>query len=56
MNFKIPVIPYTTQKTIRFPNDMIDKIEENIQGKECTFSLFVIKAVEEALKELENKS
>lgn len=54
MSFKIPVIPRTTQKSIRFPNELIEKIEDAIKGTDCTFSLFVIKAVEKALKELKN--
>ncbi len=52
-NFKIPIIPSTTNKTIRFPNDVIEKVEEAIQGKECTFSAFVIAAVKSALEEIE---
>ncbi len=52
-NFKIPKIPTTTQKCIRFPNDIIDKVENSIIGRECTFSAFVIEAVKTALEELE---
>lgn len=51
--FKIPVIPSTTQKAIRFPNDIIEKVEEAIRGHECTFSAFVIEAVRLALNDLE---
>lgn len=51
--FKIPVLPYTTQKTIRFPNCTIERIEAAILGKNCTFSAFVIEAVHSALKDLE---
>lgn len=54
-NFKIPKIPMTTQKCIRFPNDIVEKIEGNIIGKDCTFSAFVIEAVRNALNDLENK-
>lgn len=53
-NFRIPKIPTTTQKCIRFPNDVIDKIENNIIGCDCTFSAFVIAAVKTVLEELEN--
>lgn len=53
--FKIPSIPPTTNKTIRFPNDVIQQVEDVICGKECTFSAFVIAAVRAALDELENK-
>ena len=47
--FKIPRIPQTTLKSIRFPNDMIEEVEDAIRGKECTFSAFVIEAVRIAL-------
>ena len=50
--FKIPAIPLTTNKCIRFPNDLIDQIEKAIQGKNCTFSAFVIEAVRVALENL----
>ncbi len=52
--FQIPSIPPTTNKTIRFPNDIIDKVEDVIKGKDCTFSAFVIAAVKSALEDLEN--
>jgi hypothetical protein len=51
--FKIPSIPPTTNKTIRFPNDVIDQVEAAIQGKNCTFSAFVIAAVRAALEDVE---
>ena len=54
-NFKIPSIPPTTNKTIRFPNDVIEDVENAIKGKDCTFSAFVIAAVKMALKELQQK-
>lgn len=50
--FKIPSIPPTTNKTIRFPNDVIEEVERAIVGKDCTFSAFVIAAVRAALEEL----
>lgn len=50
--FKIPSIPPTTNKTIRFPNDLAEQAEGEIQGKDCTFSAFVIAAVRMALKDL----
>ncbi|MBQ7999615.1 MAG: hypothetical protein IJ298_00150 [Ruminococcus sp.] len=52
-NFKIPSIPPTTNKTIRFPNDVIEQVENAIQGKDCTFSAFVIAAVRSALEDIE---
>ncbi len=36
-------------KTIRFPIELIDKINEAIEGKDVSFSNFVIQAVEYAL-------
>jgi len=51
-NFKIPVIPPTTCKSIRFPNDVIENIEKAICGKNCSFSAFVIHAVRSALATL----
>lgn len=50
--FKIPSVPATTNKTIRFPNDVVEQVEQAIQGKECTFSAFVIAAVCSALEDL----
>lgn len=51
--FRIPSIPPTTNKTIRFPNDVIERVEEAIRGKDCTFSAFVIAAVRMALDNME---
>ena len=48
--FRIPSIPPTTNKTIRFPNDVIDAVEQAIRGRDCTFSAFVIAAVRAALE------
>jgi hypothetical protein len=50
--FKIPSVPPTTNKTIRFPNDMVTEVEELIKNKDCTFSAFVIAAVRAAVKEV----
>ena len=52
--FKIPSIPQTTSKCIRFPNDLINEIEESIVGKNRTFSAFVIEAVRVALESLKS--
>ena len=54
-NFKIPVIPSTTQRSIRFPNDLIEDIENDIQNKDSTFSAFVIAASRHAIEELKSK-
>lgn len=53
--FKIPSIPPTTSKTIRFPNDLIEDVEKAIQGKSSNFSAFVIAAVRCALESLEEE-
>lgn len=50
--FKIPSIPPTTNKSIRFPNDLIDQVEQAIKGKNCTFTAFVVEAVKVALENL----
>lgn len=39
----------TENKTIRFPIDLIEKIEEAIKGEDVSFSKFVIQACEYAL-------
>lgn len=51
--FRIPNIPPTTNKTIRFPNDVVQAVEKAIKGKECTFTAFVVEAVRVALRNLE---
>ena len=51
-SFRIPSIPTTESKSIRFPVDLIQRVEKAIQGKNCTFSAFVIHAVEYALENL----
>ena len=51
--FQIPSQPPTTNKTIRFPNDVIEQVEAAIAGKDCSFSAFVIAAVRAALEDLE---
>ena len=50
---KIPTIPSTTSKTVRFPDDIIERVESAIKGKDCTFSAFVIEAVRVALDSLD---
>lgn len=54
--FRIPKIPSTTSKSVRFPNDIIDEIEEAIRGKECTFSAFVVEATRVALENLKEEN
>lgn len=53
--FTIPAIPPTTNKSIRFPNDVIEQVEEAIRGKDCTFSAFVVEAVRVALDNLKEE-
>lgn len=54
-DFHIPKIPATTNKSIRFPNNVIDKVEEAIRGTDCTFSAFVVEAVRVALENLQEQ-
>lgn len=50
--FKIPSVPPTTNKCIRFPNNIIEEVENAIKGKDCTFTTFVVEAVKIALENL----
>ena len=50
--FQIPSTPPTVNKTIRFPSDVVEEVEKAIQGKNCTFSAFVIAAGRAALEEI----
>lgn len=50
--FKIPKVPVSSTKSIRFPNTMIDEVEKAIRGQDCTFSAFVVSAVRWALDNL----
>lgn len=38
--FKIPETPPTVNKTVRFPTDVVERVEDVIQGKDCAFSGF----------------
>ena len=53
--FKIPQIPQSTSKSIRFPNDIIKEVEEAIVDTDCTFSAFVVEAVRVALDNLKEE-
>ena len=53
--FKIPSIPPTTNKCIRFPNEIIEDVENAIKGKNCTFTAFVIEAVRVALENIKEE-
>lgn len=52
--FQIPETPPTVNKTVRFPTDIVEGVEAAIQGKDCTFSGFVIAAVRAALEDLKD--
>lgn len=54
--FKLPETPPTVNKTIRFPSDVVNEVEAVIQGKDCTFSAFVIAAVRAALEGLQQNT
>jgi hypothetical protein len=53
--FKIPVVPATVNKSIRFPTNIIEAVNKTIEGKECTFTAFVVEAVRVALENLEEE-
>ena len=53
--FRIPTTPPTVNKIIRFPTDVVEEVEAVLQGKECTFSAFVIAAVRAALEDLKEE-
>ena len=53
--FKLPSVPPTTNKCIRFPNDIIEQVETEIRGTNCSFSAFVIEAVRVALDNLKEE-
>lgn len=52
MSFKISK-KETDNKTVRFPTDLVARIESAIVGEDITFSRFVILACEYALKSIE---
>ena len=50
--FRIPKIPISVNKSVRFPVTMVD---EAIRGQDCTFSAFVVSAVRWALDNLKEQ-
>ena len=42
----------TTSKSIRFPVEVVDQVEEAIRGRDCSFSAFVVAVVRSALESL----
>lgn len=55
VKFKIPTIPSTVNKTIRFPADLVNEVEKLIQGQDCTFSAFIIAATQAAVEDLQKQ-
>ena len=53
--FKLPAVPQSTSKSIRFPNEVIEQVEQAIRGTEVTFSAFVIEATRVALENLRDE-
>lgn len=53
--FEIPKGYTTTNKTIRFPDDVIEQVEEATRGTNCNFSQFVIEATRVALENLKEE-
>ena len=53
--FKLPKPSKTTNKTIRFPDDLLEQVETAIRGTDCTFSAFVVEAVRVALENLQEE-
>lgn len=52
--FKIPIkSKKATNKTIRFPDDLIAEINRATKSQNCTFTAFVIAAVRFALENIE---
>ncbi len=56
MNFQIPEPTTSSNKSIRFPDELVAQVEQAIQGTDCTFSAFVVAAVRSALESLSEKS
>ena len=56
MNFQIPEPTTSSNKSIRFPDELVAQVEQAIQGKGCSFSAFVVAAVRSALESLSEKS
>jgi len=54
-DFRIPKPTTTTNKTIRFPDEVIENVEIAIRGTGCTFSAFVVEAVRVALENLKEE-
>lgn len=53
--FKLPNNRPMLVKTVRFPEELIEAVEKEIRGTDCTFSAFVVEAVKVAIKSLEEQ-
>lgn len=56
--FKLPKVPKrveTTNKCVRFPNTIIELVEEVTAGTDCTFTAFVIEATRVAAVNLKEE-
>lgn len=51
--FKLPVIPTSSTRSIRFPDHLIKRVENAIKGNQVTFNAFIVAATEFALDELQ---
>ena len=54
-SFRIPSLPLTRSKSVRFPDPVIEEVEAAVRGKDCTFSAFVVAAVRAALESLKTE-
>nr|WP_243108388.1 YlcI/YnfO family protein [Maliibacterium massiliense] len=46
------MLPATTNKTIRFPDNIVEEVERALVRQQCSFSRFVVEAVRMALLDL----
>ena len=53
--FQIPKTPRSTTKSVRFPNEVIEEVENAIKGTDCTFTAFVVEATRVALENLKEE-
>ena len=53
--FKLPITPKSRSKTIRLPDDLITEIDKAIDGKDCTFTAFIVEAAWMAVIQLKEE-
>ena len=51
-HFQIPAPATSAGKSVRFPAEVVEQVEDAIRGRDCTFSAFVVAAVRSALEDL----